>query len=343
MLVGRPWLPHRCWLAGAALLALACSEEKPPPPQPTERELGPREVELDPSGALAGSTPSGESGSTGAKAPRASEADLDTLMLEDPRQGAYQTFLEASDRELQVRCKCNFAELGHPSADECFERLRRPELGKQCELAAFSRYWRDLGPRYACLAQAREDSATCIESNGCGALATCEATRDTARRGCGGLLSADIGFSDLELGCERSFRLGSPSGCPDAVVTGAALGQNVFEGNTTAAGDDVTLSCHQNFDNFDSPDLVVQWQAPAAGYYLFSTENSAFVTQIGILDVGILDGCGGAELGCASSSGASFGGASLALPLEAQQIVLIVLEGYDVVSSGYVRLQVSNF
>jgi hypothetical protein len=285
----------------------------------------------------------GEPAPTGTATRRAPESELDTLPLPDPRQGAYQTFLDASDRELQVRCACNFAALGHASAEECFERLRRPELGKQCELAAFSRYWRDLGPRYACLGQAREDSATCIESNGCGALATCEATRDDARRGCGGLLSADIGFSDLELGCERGFRLGPPSGCPDAVLTGSPLGQSVFEGNTTAAGDDVTLSCHPDFDDFESPDLVVQWQAPAAGYYLFSTENSAFVTQIGILDVGILDGCGGAELGCASSSGASFGGASLALSLEAQQIVLIVLEGYDVVSSGYVRLQVSSF
>jgi hypothetical protein len=155
--------------------------------------------------------------------------------------------------------------------------------------------------------------------------------------GCSGLVYADIGFSELESGCERRLRLGTPSGCPDAVVTAAPTGPSVFEGNTTGAGDDVTLSCHPDFDDFQSPDLLVQWQAPAAGQYLFSTENSAFVTQIGILD-----GCGGAELGCASSSAVSFGGASLALSLEARQTVVIVLEGYDVVDSGYVRLAVSR-
>ena len=93
MLVRRGPLPHLCLFAGAALLALACAEEKQPPPQPAESELGPGEVELDPSGTLAGSAPPGDSGSTGATPPRGSEADLDTLMLADPRQGAYQTFL----------------------------------------------------------------------------------------------------------------------------------------------------------------------------------------------------------------------------------------------------------
>lgn len=337
MLAGRQSLPQLCSFAGAVLLAVACGEEKQAPRAEPPSELAPGEVELDPNGAPAGSVAQGEPGPTGATARGASEADIDTLPLPDPRQGAYQVFLDASDRELQARCECNFAELGHPSAEACFERLRRPDFAKSCELAAFSRSWRDLGPRYACFAQARDGSATCIETNGCGALADCEATRDAARSGCAGLVSADIGFSELESGCERTLRLGTPSGCPDAVVTGAPIGPSVFEGNTTGAGDDVMLSCHPDFEDFQSPDLLVQWQAPAAGQYLFSTENSAFVTQIGILD-----GCGGAELGCASSSAVSFGGASLALSLEAQQTVVIVLEGYDVVDSGYVRLEVSR-
>jgi len=73
----------------------------------------------------------------------------------------------------------------------------------------------------------------------------------------------------------------------------------------------------------------------AAGIYRFSTENSAFVTQIGILD-----GCGGAELACASSNGSSYGGAELWLSVEALQNVVIVLEGYSVTDSGYVALSV---
>lgn len=148
---------------------------------------------------------------------------------------------------------------------------------------------------------------------------------------------ADVEFADLADSCQRLARLGTGSGsCPDAVIEGAPVGRLVFEGDTTGKGDDVTLSCQRDFDNAESPDLVVEWRAPAAGIYTFSTEDSAFVTQLGLLD-----GCGGAELGCSSPGGTSFGAAVFALSLAAEQSVLIVLDGYHVAQSGYVRLNVT--
>jgi hypothetical protein len=114
-------------------------------------------------------------------------------------------------------------------------------------------------------------------------------------------------------------------------------GPTLFEGVTHGAGDDVTLSCHWDFAGFESPDVVVEWRAPAAGTYSFSTENSAFTTQLGVLDA-----CGGAELACASSDGTTFGSPALDFPLAAEQTVFIVLEGYSNRDSGYVRLSVST-
>jgi len=313
------------------LLLAACGEEKPAPGDEMP-ELPPGTVELDPSDV----GPDGAAGQNGENRRADPERNVTGLPLDaDPRDGAYEALLDAQDRELRARCACRFEEYGQNSAEECFENLRRPEFAKSCELAAFSLYSSELGPRYACLAQARSASASCIEARGCGLLSGCEATRDMARSTCGGLVYADVGFAEFDDGCQRLTRLGSPSGCPDVAVAGTALGAKIFSGNTTGAGDDVTLSCHWDFEGFESADLLVEWQAPAAGIYRFSTENSAFVTQLGILD-----GCAGNELGCAQGDSSSFGGAELTLSLEALQKVVVVLEGYSLLDSGYVALSV---
>jgi hypothetical protein len=326
-----PWGLVRLPFACLPLLLGACGEEQPPAPAAMMPALKPGEVELGtgdipPPRSMVAATPAGSR-----------EAETELSLASDPRKGAYQEFQDAFDRLLRAGCECRFAELGHPSADTCFERLRQPDFAKFCTLSAFSRNALDLGPRYACLAQTRNASASCVEERGCGAFDECEATREQARRDCFVNLSyADVEFADLDVSCQRLTRLGPPSGCPDATVSGALLGSQVFEGDTTGAGDDVTLSCRPSFDEFGSPDLVVQWQAPAAGLYAFSTERSAFTTQIGILD-----GCGGRELACGSSSGTSFGEATVWVALEAQQTVAVVLEGYEVIESGYVRLNVN--
>jgi hypothetical protein len=319
----------RGWLAGrasAVLLVIAgCSDEASSTPAPAPgTELPPGTVELDPS-----------------QAPPSTVDALENEPLEpEPAaaDGRYQTFLDALDRNIAVRCECQFAELGHPSAEVCFERQRKPDFENQCELMAFALHSDELGERYACLAATRNGSADCIEARGCLALADCEAEREEARRACTLPVYADVEFGSFVDACERADRLGRGSGatCPDAVVEGEPVGLQVFEGNTTGAGDDVTLSCHWDFDNFESSDLVVEWRAPEAGTFLFSTENSSFTTQLGVLD-----GCGGAELACATTDGTVFGGAALALPLTAGQTVFIVLEGYALTHSGYVRLNVA--
>jgi hypothetical protein len=313
-------------------LLAACGDEKQTPAD-QEQPLPVGTVELNPDD-VGQDRAERRSGENGRSAPEGQAYDLPLAV--DPRDGAYQALLDAQDRELRARCDCRFQEFGQASAQACFENLRRPDFAKGCDLAAFSLNSNELGPRYACLAQAREASASCIEAAGCAGLSQCEATRDTARGTCGPAVYADVTFAEFADGCQRLTRLGVPSGCPDAVPAGAALGSNVFTGNTTGSGDDVTLSCHWDFDNFESPDLLVQWQAPAAGVYRFSTENSGFVTQLGILE-----GCGGAELACGSSSGSSFGGAEVLLSLDALQTVVVVLEGYSLTDSGYVALSVN--
>lgn len=255
----------------------------------------------------------------------------------DRYETAYAEFLAALEREIGERCNCQFAELGHGSAAECFQARRKPDFVQSCELTAFQMASIELGPRYSCFAGARDASASCIEEGGCGALSACELARDQVRPSCGPLVFADAGFLDFTASCERSMRLGTPSGCPDVVSLGSALGAKVFEGTTTGAGDDITLSCHGDWDDYESADVTFEWQAPAAGRYRFGSDNSAFATQMGVLD-----GCGGTELACASSSGTTFGGASVTLSLEAMQRVVVVLEGYGVTQSGYYALSVTE-
>jgi len=323
-------LPHSWCMVG--LLLAACGEEKSPRDQTPELPAG--TVELDPND-VAQNDVEGRNGERQRPDP---ERDVTGLPREAaPTDEAYQALLEAQDRELRLLCGCAFEEYGQSSAEECFEVWRRPDFARGCELAAFSLTSRELGPRYACLADARSRSATCLEERGCAGRSECETARNVARSACGGLVSADLTFAEFDDGCQRLFRLGSPSGCPDVAAAGSALGARVFRGNTTGAGDDVTLSCHWDFEGFESADLLVEWQAPAAGVYRFSTENSAFSTQIGILD-----SCAGAELACGTSDGSSFGGASLALSLQAQQSVVVVLEGYSLLNSGYVVLNVES-
>jgi hypothetical protein len=251
--------------------------------------------------------------------------------------GAYAEFLDALDREQRARCGCSFTELGHDSAEVCFESRREPALVRTCELGAFPAFADELAPRYTCLARARDGTASCIEERGCSALDDCQVIRDAARAGCGPLSFAEVGFARLHESCQRATRLGLPSGCPDITSIGSALGTRVIAGDSTGTGDDVTLSCHWDFEGFEAADVTVEWQAPATGTYRFGTENSDFATQLGVLD-----GCGGAELGCSSPGGERYGSAEITLPLAAQQRVLIVLEGYHVIQTGYYALSVTQ-
>jgi hypothetical protein len=179
--------------------------------------------------------------------------------------------------------------------------------------------------------------ATCIEERGCSSLDDCQVIRDAERGGCGPLSYAEVEFANLHESCQRATRLGTPSGCPDLPPLGSALGVKVVEGDSSGAGDDITLSCHWDFAGFESADVTVEWQAPAAGTYRFGTENSDFATQLGLLD-----GCGGAELACSSPGGQRFGSAEITLSLAAQQRVLIVLEGYHMAQTGYYALSVTQ-
>src|SRR5688572_15222347 len=149
-----------CWIrvSWALLLCVACGDERSREP-PATGELPPGAQEIDPSQAPSSMGPSIE------------EAALESTPASERADTRYQSFLDALDRNFRLRCECQYAALGHPSAEVCFERLRTPDFAKACALRAFALYADDLGNRYACLGRLRETSSACIEARGCEALA----------------------------------------------------------------------------------------------------------------------------------------------------------------------------
>ena len=199
----------RGWFV-VSILGVACGDDSSgkPAASPSEEELPPGTVEIDPSDAP-----------SAAELSNATEpSDLEPTA--DESDGRYRAFLDALAGSFRARCDCQFAELGHPSAYVCFERLRKQDFVEACELGAFGLYGEDLGGRYACLGQLRDESVACIEARGCEALDACEAERTAARTRCGPPVYADVEFSNFAAGCERlgRFGIGAGAACPDASV-----------------------------------------------------------------------------------------------------------------------------
>lgn len=104
---------------GAALLAcVACGDgdEKTTSGEMQPEALPPGTVELDPSRA----PPRGGDGVT--------PAPLDTSPTSDAPDTRYREFIDALDREIALRCGCEYEALGHPSGEVCHQRLRKPDF-----------------------------------------------------------------------------------------------------------------------------------------------------------------------------------------------------------------------
>ena len=265
-------------------------------------------------------------------------SSMQMLPAASPEQaGAYAAYQDAEEAWLAAYCSCEFDAVGHPSAEACFERSREPEFAQACARLAFEPFAVALAPRYACLTPITESGTACLAEQGCGASRDCLLLMDATARTCGEPLPDEFSAFELLTTCERQERLGTPSGCPDYPSLESLLGSRILEGDTTGKGDDVTLSCHPEIEIFESADVMVEWEATAAGTYRFVTSGSTFFTQLGVLG-----GCGGPELACSSSAGRVSGSTEIVMELAAMQRVMIVIEGFHVTETGYFALSVSR-
>jgi hypothetical protein len=116
---------------------------------------------------------------------------------------------------------------------------------------------------------------------------------------------------------------------------GSALPVTV-KGSTAYAGDDHVASCGGR----PAPDRGFRWTAPTRGTFTFDTARSALRSLVSVRR----DGCGGAELACATDGISYGGGARVTVPLEQGQSVLVVVDsaGGDRFSAGSFELHIDQ-
>jgi hypothetical protein len=138
-------------------------------------------------------------------------------------------------------------------------------------------------------------------SNGCGESLECGTCAEGET--CGG--------SGVPNVCYRASPL-----CVDRDL-GSALPVRV-KGNTLYANDDHQASCGGR----GAPDRGYLWTAPRSGTFTFDTARSAMRTMLSLRR----EGCGGAELACATDGISYGGGARVSAALTAGQRVLVVVD-----------------
>ncbi len=135
------------------------------------------------------------------------------------------------------------------------------------------------------------------------------------------------GLVDCEdAGCVADLQC-APECVDDVLVTGVPSG-----GDSTTEGqpDHFAPSC----GGPGAPEVVLQWVADEAGTVTIDTEGSGYDAL-----VAVYDGCEGAELAC-NDDGAGSLQARVELVVEAGQVLLIVVDGYDG-AAGPFTLQVN--
>ena len=167
----------------------------------------------------------------------------------------------------------------------------------------------------------------------CGLLGkTCGLVDD----GCGGRL--DCGT------CATTEACGAPETPNVCIATqpvcmdrdlGSAL-PVVVKGSTAHAGDDHGASCGGR----PAPDRAFRWTAPKSGTFTFDTARSALRSLLAVRR----DGCGGAELACATDGISYGGGARVTVPLAQGESVLVVVDSpsRDRFGAGHFELHIDE-
>lgn len=154
--------------------------------------------------------------------------------------------------------------------------------------------------------------------------------------GCGGTL--ECGTCAERERCGASGVSGvcytSESVCVDQDL-GRALPE-VVKGSTAFGNNDHEASCGGS----QAPDRGFLWTAPKSGIFTFDTARSALRSLVAVRR----GGCGGEELACATGNLPDRGGASVSVPLEAGQTVLVVVDsaGDGAFSSGHFELHIDE-
>lgn len=167
----------------------------------------------------------------------------------------------------------------------------------------------------------------------CGLLGkNCGAVPD----GCGGTLECGT--------CTKRERCGASgvSGVcytAESVCVDQDLGRAlpvVVKGSTAFGNNDHQASCGGSL----APDRGFLWTAPKSGTFTFDTARSALRSLVAVRR----GGCGGEELACATGNLRGGGGASVSVPLEAGQTVLVVVDsaGDGAFSSGHFELHIDE-
>ncbi|AUX39413.1 hypothetical protein SOCE26_008040 [Sorangium cellulosum] len=126
-------------------------------------------------------------------------------------------------------------------------------------------------------------------------------------------------------------RYTAPGTCSTALDLGSTVPQTQT-GSTTGALNGHATTCGSS----SAPEMVYTFTAPEDGRYLFDTFGSAFDTILQVRE----GSCAGASVGCSDNAGNSQ--SALNLPLVADQVVAVIVDGSSA-SSGAFALNVSRF
>lgn len=234
--------------------------------------------------------------------------------------------LREAEFELSAgQCDCRFERDGYESAAACVADLDAitPAV-RECIVDSAAPYIGELRASFDCLLSTTRDYIACNEATTCEDSAqrtTCFETAEAARRLCP---TSEAGFSALddELECLSALFVGpAEDACPDVTASGTG---EIATFDTTLRGNDTMGGCGFG----DQADVSVEWAAPAAGEYEFRVESAADVY------IYVLASCGGVEIECDTDT-------TLTLSLEADETIIIVVDGYSRRDVGDVTLSVA--
>ncbi|MEM6992029.1 MAG: hypothetical protein AAF721_16080, partial [Myxococcota bacterium] len=123
-----------------------------------------------------------------------------------------------------------------------------------------------------------------------------------------------------------------PEECPGAPIDDALPA--MIAGTTAGAINTLSGSCGGD----DGPDAAYAFVAPAAGVYVFDTSDSDFDTVVYAVSGAA---CDGPELGC-DDDGAGSLHSRLELSLDADEEIVLVVDGYSATTSGNFALGVTT-
>ena len=162
-------------------------------------------------------------------------------------------------------------------------------------------------------------------------LTACGSDSDDDSGGDTGVDVGDTGTGDATMDVD-------PNACPVVAETCGPVitGPGTYAGTTAGATNDSSGSCGGG----SASDTQLVFVAPTAGDWTFSTDTEATTFDTSVY---MLDGeCGGDELVCGDDITSSNWSTTVSLPLEACQVITIVVDGFQSEPGGAFGLEVTT-